>query len=84
MKKSVLCPLLMVSALMAGCSFSDTPVSSSSPAPVVQPTAPAISDVSVKWADKASEAYGNGNNVKAIELADKALKADKNNYIAMA
>lgn len=84
MKKSVLCPLLMVSALMAGCSFSDTPVSSSSPAPVVQPTAPAISDVSVKWADKASEAYRNGNNVKAIELSDKALKADKNNYIAMA
>lgn len=58
MKKSVLWPLLMVSALMAGCSLSDTPVSSSSPAPVVQPTAPAISDASVKWADKASEAYG--------------------------
>ena len=84
MKKSVLWPLLMVSALMAGCSLSDTPVSSSSPAPVVQPMAPAISDASVKWADKASEAYGNRNNVKAIELADKALKADKNNYIAMA
>lgn len=84
MKSIILAALVITCALSAGCGSSNTPASSSpaqaaASAPAVHP----ISKESEQLYRKAVTAYGKGDHLNALELANKALEKDGENYKAL-
>ena len=84
MKSIILAALVITCALSAGCGASNAPASSSTAqtaasAPAVHP----ISKESEQLYRKAVTAYGKGDHLNALELANKALEKDSENYKAL-
>jgi tetratricopeptide (TPR) repeat protein len=84
MKSIILAALVITCALSAGCGSSSAPASSS-PAPAASSAAAVhpISKESEQLYRKAVTAYGKGDHLNALELANKALEKDCENYKAL-
>lgn len=84
MKSIILAALVITCALSAGCGSSNTPASSSpAPAAASAPAVHPISKESEQLYMKAVTAYGKGDHLNALELANKALEKDSENYKAL-
>lgn len=84
MKSIILAALVITCALSAGCGSSNTPASSSpAPAAASVPAVHPISKESEQLYRKAVTAYGKGDHLNALELANKALEKDSENYKAL-
>lgn len=84
MKSIILAALVITCALSAGCGSSNAPASSSpSPAAASAPAVHPISKESEQLYRKAVTAYGKGDHLNALELANKALEKDGENYKAL-
>lgn len=84
MKSIILAALVITCALSAGCGSSNAPASSS-PDPAASSAAAVhpISKESEQLYRKAVTAYGKGDHLNALELANKALEKDSENYKAL-
>lgn len=84
MKSIILAALVITCALSAGCGSSNVPASSSpAPAAASTPAVHPISKESEQLYKKAVTAYGKGDHLNALELANKALEKDGENYKAL-
>lgn len=84
MKSIILSALVITCALSAGCGSSNAPASSSpAPAAASTPAVHPISKESEQLYRKAVTAYGKGDHLNALELANKALEKDSENYKAL-
>lgn len=84
MKSIILAALVITCALSAGCGSSNAPASSSpAPAATSAPAVHPISKESEQLYRKAVTAYGKGDHLNALELANKALEKDGENYKAL-
>lgn len=84
MKSIILAALVITCALSAGCGSSNAPASSSpAPAAASTPAVHPISKESEQLYRKAVTAYGKGDHLNALELANKALEKDGENYKAL-
>lgn len=84
MKSIILAALVITCALSAGCGSSNAPASSSpAPAAASAPAVHPISKESEQLYRKAVTAYGKGDHLNALELANKALEKDSENYKAL-
>lgn len=84
MKSIILAALVITCVLSAGCGSSTAPASSSpAPSAASAPAVHPISKESEQLYRKAVTAYGKGDHLNALELANKALEKDDENYKAL-
>ena len=83
MKTLSICCLIAISLLSAGCGSTTPPASS---APAISQSAPQIHVISKESEEiyrKAVTAYGKGDHLTALQLANDALAKDEQNYQAL-